>query len=91
VLHPVTGALAVFLLANISFDESESARRLGSDQGANLVEIMGMTGRERIQTDYILSSTQKGFDQMGADETCGTCHQPTAGLGFNFLQKLAIA
>jgi hypothetical protein len=58
------GPAAGPFVGQVGFKESEAPSRAGREEGANLIQITRMTGREVVQAHDLLPAAQQRFDEM---------------------------
>ena len=81
IVNTVTGLLAVGLLTDVAFDETEVSPLRGSDKGLDFIQIALVTGGKVVQADNALVELEQGFQQIAADKASHAGDEPGAGLG----------
>ena len=83
-IHPLTGALAGFQIADVAADEFVVFPARGSDLFFDFLEVPSVPGREIIQADDPLPELEQCFDNVRADEPGRAGHQPDLWFCFQF-------
>ena len=66
-------------IADVAFDQGEPLPLRWRDQAAHFVQIAPVAGGEVVQSNNPLIPLEQGLQQVGADETGHSGHQPALG------------
>ena len=80
-VHPGTGACAVFQRADVAFDELEAGPLRGGDEPLHFIQVALVAGGEVVEPDHALVELEQGLQQVGADEAGHAGDKPGGGLG----------
>jgi len=76
IIHALAGIAAMLRIPDIPLDKAEAVPLIRRHQGLDLFQVMAVTGGKVVQPHDGLIPFQKGFGQIGADETGSAGYQP---------------
>ena len=79
-IHPGTGCLTMLQLADVPFAKGQPAPLRAGDGLLDLNQIMPVPRGKIAQDDHGLIPYQERFQEIAADKSGRTCHQPHFGL-----------